>query len=125
MKKLSLILLFAVSLMYACEPCGSRFGSGNSEAYFENHGYHECSDVEIIDFDMMNGVIEAKIKNHSSKERRGYLLAGFIDSFSHRIGWACGCARFSLDGKEKDYLKARLEAQPIFARRYTAKLYCK
>jgi len=123
MKKLSLFFL-GMGLLYA-GPCGARFGSGNAERFFKERGYHECRYVKIVNMDLHNGVIDVKVKNRSHSSKDGYVLAGYIDSASGRIGWACGYSGFDLDGREKDYIRVRLEAEPIFSRTYDAKVYCK
>jgi len=125
MKKILFLIITLTSFIYAYDPCGARFGAGNSEAYFENEGYHECGSVRIIDYNIRGNEVVVKIKNYSNEEKVGYVLAGFIDSVTHRIGWACGYDGFDLEPHEKEVIDVQLEATPIFSHTYDAKVYCK
>jgi len=124
MKKL--IFLLTATLLFAMPKCGTRLGSGNLEAEFIAAGYHRCSNIEVVDGNLESrGEAVVEIKNHSNKEKKVVVLAGYVDSMSGRIGWACGTKIVYLDPREHRNIKVVFEALPFLSRRWSAKVFCK
>jgi hypothetical protein len=119
MKKLviSLVLLSISCITYA----------GNEESPLFNAGWGLCHNVQVTDYSPHSSsgrvMMTVRIENFGSRER-GLILAGYVDSFSQKIGWASARKGFNLGYGESKIYYINIPA-PFMATVLNAKTFCR